>query len=181
MIPMSLTEQCMQLERSLVRSQAILQEMLQQLLERRLHWASARPQQLRPSEQLEQLAEKLAAEENEQRNLLQRMSPSVSDGMGVRSGELHLNVSRLAAKLPTNQARSLKAAAAGTTKLAGAIRTEVMLGERLLRFTLDAQDRLFGELAAASSKLASHCGYDHRARARTGQPGSSARLVDGRV
>jgi len=178
---MTLNEPCLLLERSLERTAGILREMLRQLEERRLRWASARPQEIRPPESLEQLAEKLAGEEVQQRSLLERMAPTVGLTLGVRPAELHLNVSKLAALLQSTQARSLKAAAAETTKLSTAIRTEVMLGERLLHFTRDAQDRLFGQLASEGAAGAGVQGYDHRARARVGPSPNSARLVDGRI
>lgn len=178
---MSLTETCNLLERSLDRTGEILREMLQQLQQRRLSWASARPQELRPSAQLEQLADQLTQEAAQQRSLLERMSPAVGAALGVHPDELHTNITKLAAMLPPAQARSLKASAASSTKLAAAIRTEVMLGERLLRFTRDAQDQMFAQLAGETMASKNLHSYDHRARALPGQPGNKPRLVDGRV
>ena len=180
---MSCNELAQRLERSFQATTALLQRMLKALEERRTSWASARPSTLRPAPELEQLASQLAEQEQVRATLLPQIAALVPLPPGLAPSDLHLNATRISALLPSAAGRALRAAADAATKAAKAVRTEVTLGERLLRFTRNAHDGLLGQMAAQQAQQATAPGYDRNARLRTAlrTSGTAGNLIDGRI
>jgi hypothetical protein len=180
---MSFNDQSQQLERSFARTTALLRQLLQGMQQRRTAWISARPSTLQPAPELERLAQRLAEEEQARTEILGRIATTMPLPPGVAAKDLHLNVTRIAGAMPTALGRSLRRAADEATSLAKTVRVEVALGERLLRFTQQAQETMLTEGAAATSERASAGGYDQHARLRAGlgRGAGAGKLIDGRV
>ena len=157
----------------------LLQQLLTGLQARRTAWISARPSVLEPSPELEHLTQEIAREESRRDGLLGRIRAALPRPLGAESSELHLNVTRIAAALPTGEARALRDAAAAVQKLAKGVRTEVTLGQRLVRFAQTAQAGLVPATATAR-RGGGIPGYDRTARALRGAHAAGA-LVDGRM
>jgi hypothetical protein len=170
------------LERSLRLTANLLRTLLAGLQQRRTAWISARPSRLAPSPELDQTAGELAAEDRRRAEILRAIRALVPPPAGAAADDLHLDVTFVAAMLPAPAARSLRQAGDETTALARAVRAEVALGQRLLRFSQQAQDGLLRRLAGTGAPDAA-AGYDRNARARRGIGLGDARatLIDGRV
>lgn len=182
---MSFSADTNRLTQSFTTTCDLLQQLLQEMQARRAAWGSARPRTIEPSPQLESLAQQLAGEENERTRLLDAIRRVLPIPAGATAVELHVNVTRIAGALPTVAARALREAADRATALAKAVRVEVTLGQRLLRFTQRAHQSLLGELGTGASVAVGMAGYDRNARIRKGIGAGSAsaagRLVDGRL
>jgi hypothetical protein len=81
--------------------------------------------------------------------------------------------------MPATEGRALRDAADAATRLAKAVRTEVTLGQRLVRFAQDTQPGLLAP-ATAPAKKAGIPGYDRRARALR-VANTAGALIDGRM
>ncbi|MBM4061282.1 MAG: hypothetical protein FJ265_09355 [Planctomycetes bacterium] len=180
---MSCADLAGRLERSFRTSSALLRRLAAGLQARRTAWASARPGTLQPPAELEQLALDLAAEAKARAQLLGQLAAVLPLPPGAARGDLHVNVTRIAAAVPGPAGRALRSAADEAVGLARTVRVEVQLGARLLRFTQRAHDRLLGQVAAEAAADGGAQGYDRSARARGGLDGSggAGRLVDGRI
>jgi hypothetical protein len=173
---MSFFTDCSALEASFLTTEGLLRQLLAGLQARRAAWISARPSLLAPSPELERITQLVAQEESRRDELLQRLREALPTPLDADSQALHVNVTRLAAALPGPAARSLRAAADTVTRLAKAVRTEVTLGQRLVRFAQRASP-------GSTTPKATHPGapvYDRAARGvrATGLAGA---LVDGRI
>ena len=96
--------------------------------------------------------------------------------IGYERAELRVNVSMIAAAMPPTEGRALRDIADRVQSLAKAVRTEVTLGQRLVRF---AQDALPGPGRAIATRKEAP-GYDRRARTLRSSASAGA-LVDGRM
>ncbi len=174
---MSFSDDTQELERSLRRTGDLMQSLLQGLQARRTSWISARPRTLAPSPELEQLTQRVAAEESLRVDLIARIRTAMPAPLGHEHAQLHLNVTRIAAALPPAAARSLREIADHVQTLAKAVRTEVTLGQRLVRF---AQAASPAAALGAMQKKSTVPGYDRMARlAHAGH--AAGALVDGKV
>jgi hypothetical protein len=179
---MSASDAIQRLERSLRRSLDLLRQLLQGLQNRRTQWASAVPSQLAPSDELDRLAGQIADESTARDAILAELRAALPTLPNVASDDLHLNVTRLCATLPRPQAQTLRRAADDVTRLARQVRAEVTFGQRLLRFTQNAQEQTLA--AAAGAATATTTGYDRHARTRSGYGLGVPRagsLLDGRI
>jgi len=176
---MSFSDDAMKLEQSFRATRGLLQHLLDALQERRAAWVSIRPDVLAPSSQIEQLSHQLASEEDRRAGLLKRLRDALPTPIGARPEQLHVNVTRIAAALPSPQSRSLREASDQVTRLAKLVRTETTLGQRLLKFAKNAQSGIDAEVIGAA-KNARAPGYDRRARNING-PNAAGQLVDGRM
>jgi len=174
---MSFTEDATALERSFRNTHELLRQLLQGLQGRRAAWVSARPSTLAPSPELERLTQEIAREESLRDELIARIRRSLPAPLGAEHASLHVNVTRIAAALPPLAARSLRDAADHAQALAKAVRTEVTLGQRLVRFARDAHGSTAIGGGAARGSVP---GYDRRAQLVRGNKTAGA-LVDGRV
>ncbi len=172
---MSFAEDATTLERSFRTTHELLRQLLQGLQGRRAAWVSVRPSTLAPSPELERLTQEIAREEASRDELISRLRRALPAPPGAEHTSLHVNVTRIAAALAPAAARSLRDAADGARSLAKAVRAEVTLGQRLVRF---AQDVHGGATAPAAHGGAP--GYDRRAQAVRSAKVAGA-LVDGRV
>ena len=177
---MSFSELAKDLERSFVTTESLLQQLLAELEKRRAAWVSVRPDVLAPSDNIEQLSKTLATEEDRRTSLLRDLRAALPTPTGTGTRQLHVNVTRIAAALPGEQARSLRAAADAVQPLAKRVRAEVTLGQRLLRFAKNAQDGLTADLQGIAPSTAGARGYDNRARNVAGDR-AAGQLVDGRI
>lgn len=174
---MSFSDDARELENSLRRTHGLMQELLRGLQTRRASWISARPRTLAPSPELEQLTQRIAVEENSREALIERIRKALPAPLNHDHAIQHVNVTRIAAALPTPAARSLREAADAVQLLAKAVRTEVTLGQRLVRF---AQDTSPAATLAQTTRAARVPGYDRGARmVRT--PRTAGALVDGKA
>jgi hypothetical protein len=172
---MSFPDDTRSLAESFVRTRALLEALLQGLRARRAAWVSARPSTLAPSPELEQLTQQIAREEALRVELLARIRRALPAPPGGDAAHAHVNVTRIAAALPAPAARSLRDAADAVQQLAKAVRTEVTLGQRLVRFAQTAGDRSPGIEPRPRAP-----GYDRGARiVRTGKLAGA--LVDGKA
>jgi len=181
---MSFTENTRNFEQSFRKTSELLRSLLQGLQQRRASWGSSRPSTIEPSPEMERLAQSLAAEENTRTLLLAEIRKSMPPPAGGSAHDLHLNVTRIAAALPTAAAKSLREAADEATALAKSVRVEVTLGQRLLRFTQRAHAAVFGQFGAAATAPAGGAAvYDRHARAarQLGAPKRQGVLIDGRM
>lgn len=179
---MSFADHTARLERSFRTTTDLLRALLQGLQQRRASWGSARPSVIEPSAELERIAQQLAGEENARTLLLAEIRKVMPSPLGGSGGDLHLNVTRIAAAMPGPDGRSLRAAADEATALAKAVRVEVTLGQRLLRFTQQAHAGVLAQIGAGSRPSGAAV-YDRSARAARGL-GAVRRqgvLVDGRM
>ena len=176
---MSLTELANTLERSFRTSSDLLTELQRGLEQRRSAWISARPDTITPSADLEQLAARLATED-EVRNTLVAEVAELLPTRGSKPTDLRVNVSRIAAALPRAAADSLRRAAADATRKARAVRTELALGRRLLEFSQRTHEGLLGELSA-QPPAGSAKAYDRSANRRPVAGPASATIIDGRM
>jgi hypothetical protein len=157
----------------------LMQALLLALQKRRAAWISVRPDVLAPSPDVEQLSLQLAHEENQRAGLLARIRAALPSPAGD-DGNTHVNVTRITAAMPAERGRALRRIADEVTRLAKLVRTEVTLGQRLLRFAQSAQAEMTPELAAVAGGRGAVPGYDRRARS-VAQAGSAGRLIDGRM
>lgn len=171
---MSFSEDCRLLQQSFERSEELLGRLLAGLQARRAAWVSARPSKLAPEPELEQLGQDLAREDNRRDELVGRIQKALPAPLGNAPGPLHVNVTRIAAALPAAESRSLRDAADRVTKLARSVRTEVTLGQRLVRY---AQDALRVPAPAGRANVP---GYDRSARVRFAGNAAGA-LLDGKA
>lgn len=176
---MSFADDTLALLASFRATQGLLQKLLAGLQARRAAWVSARPSLLQPSAELEQLTQAIAREESSREELLARVRAAMPRPLGGESHELHLNVTRIAAAMPATDGRALRDAADAATRLAKAVRTEVTLGQRLVRFAQDTQPGLLAPTATPARK-AGIPGYDRRARALR-VANTAGALIDGRM
>ncbi|MEO6594062.1 MAG: hypothetical protein ABIP94_04850 [Planctomycetota bacterium] len=177
---MAFSEHTRRLEQSFRATAELQQNLLRCLKERRTAWISARPKTLAPSPELEQLAQALAREEALQRELTAAIGRFLPHPPGHAATDLHVNVTRIAEALAPEAARSLREAAEAATALAKAVRTEVTVGQRLLRFSQRVQQSLaghVGDLKGASGRP----GYDRQARRQGALGNREGTLVDGRI
>ncbi|MCU0864379.1 MAG: hypothetical protein MUC36_11335 [Planctomycetes bacterium] len=173
---MSFSTDCSALEASFRTTEALLRQLLAGLQARRAAWVSARPSLLAPSPELERITQDVAHEESRRDEVLQRLRAALPTPVGADSQALHVNVTRLCAALPAPAARSLRAAADAVQKLAKAVRTEVTLGQRLVRF---AQRTGLGLEHGANRRPATPV-YDRTARG-VRVAGTAGAIVDGRI
>ena len=172
---MSFSDDTRALDASFRNTQLLLEQLLQALRNRRSSWISVRPSTLQPSPELEQLTQDLAREESRREVLLNSLRDALPQPIGFDRAELRVNVSIIAAAMPPAEGRALREIADRTQSLAKAVRAEVTLGQRLVRF---AQDALPGQqLTPARKQLP---GYDRRARVLRTSNHAGA-LVDGRM
>jgi hypothetical protein len=177
---MSFSDDTRELQASFTRTEQLLRTLLQGLQQRRATWISARPSLLQPSTELEAVSRDLAREEVARDALLARLRLALPRPVGGESRESHLNVTRIAAALPTDAGRALRQVGDAVQQLAKAVRTEVTLGQRLVRFAQHAQDGLFPSPGGAQQARPAAPGYDRLARSRrVGNPAGA--LVDGRM
>lgn len=183
---MSLVEIAEALVRSMRHSTTLMQRLAQGLRDRRTQWISARPSALRePSEALERVTAELQQEDARRDELLARASAAFPARAGA-AGPLHVNVSLLAAHLPSALASRLKQVANESTGAAKLVRRELALGERLLRFTQHAHEALLDGVHEKVLRTKDDVGaYDRNARrVQTALPGTGpapGTLVDGRI
>ena len=173
---MSFADDASALERSFRTTHELLRSLLHGLQGRRAAWVSARPSTLAPSPELEQLTQEIAREEVQRDEMIGRMRRALPAPLGAERTSLHVNVTRIAAALPPAAARSLREAATEAQSLAKAVRTEVTLGQRLVRFARGVNE---ASVEAAGGRGALP-GYDRRAHLVRGAKAAGA-LVDGRV
>jgi len=171
---MSFSEDCRSLQQSFERSAERLAKLLTGLQARRQAWVSARPSKLAPEPELEQLGQELVREEAGRDELVARIRQALPAPLGNAPGSLHVNVTRIAGALPAAESRSLRDAADRVTKLARSVRTEVTLGQRLVRY---AQDAL---RVPAPAGRATVPGYDRSARVLHAGNAAGA-LLDGKA
>jgi hypothetical protein len=174
---MSFPDDTRALEQSFERTRDLLERLHAGLKARRAAWISVRPSTLAPSPELEQLTQDAAREEALRAGLLERIRRALPAPFGGDAALAHVNVTRIAAALPAPAARSLRDAADAVQRLAKAVRTEVTLGQRLVRFAQDAGERtaVIGRLGRGGPP-----GYDRGARiVRAGK--AAGALVDGKV
>lgn len=180
---MSFHEHTRKFEASFRTTASLLQQLLKGLQERRAAWGSARPSSIEPSAEMERIAQSLAGEENTRTLLLTEIRRSMPAPLGGTSDDLHLNVTRIAAALPGPAAKSLREAADAATALAKAVRVEVTLGQRLLRFTRNAHAGVLEQLGVGTGAPTGPVVYDRHARTTRG-PAVDRRqgaLIDGRM
>jgi hypothetical protein len=172
---MSFSADVQALDQSLRRTHTALQTLLRGLQARRAAWVSARPSTLAPSPELEQLTQEVAREESLRGELLARMRAVLPAIPGHDPGQAHVNVTRIAAALPAREAKALRDVADAVQALAKAVRAEVTLGQRLIRFAQGARP----DVGRANVRGVVP-GYDRGARLRRGAAAAGA-LVDGKV
>lgn len=172
---MSFADDAAALERSFRNTTGLLQKVLQGLTSRRAAWISARPKVMAPSPELERLTAAIAVEEQARAGLLQQLRSALPTPFGGDATAQHINVSRVVAALPTAIGRSLREASDEATRLAKAVRTEVSLGQRLLRFAQNAQSAAMADASQARALP----GYDRTARVL--RAGGAGALIDGRM
>lgn len=171
---MSFATDTRELELSFARTRELLDRLLQGLKARRAAWVSARPSTLAPSPELEQLTQQIAREEAQRDTLLARIRLVLPAPFGGEPAATHVNVTRIAAALPAGPSRALRDVADAVQKLAKAVRTEVTLGQRLVRFAQDATRTATPPARGAAP------GYDRAARmVRTSR--TAGALVDGKA
>ncbi|MEZ6038063.1 MAG: hypothetical protein R3F29_11310 [Planctomycetota bacterium] len=175
---MSFCDDARQLELSFRTTRELLQRLLKSLEQRRAAWISVRASVVRPDSEIEEVSGLLAAEEDRRAGLLQRLRLTLPGCDGVAVDHQHVNVTRIAAALPQQQARSLREANDAVQPLARRVRAEVTLGQRLLRFAQHTNTGFAAELAGAAGAQGS-TSYDRRAR--NVHAAGSGRLVDGRI
>lgn len=176
---MSFSEDTQKLEASFRSTRELLKLLLKALEQRRTAWVSVRPELLTPSSDIESLSHKLADQENIRAGLLKNIRAALPTPIGGTPEQLHLNVTRIAAAMPTAEGRALRDAADAVQPLAKMVRAETTLGQRLLRFAKTAQDGIGSQIVDATN-TASMPGYDRRARNLNG-PKAAGQLVDGRM
>lgn len=176
---MSFFEDAQALEASLVEAGGLLRSMLDALQERRAAWISVRPDVVAPSTEIEQLSQRLAAEERRRAELVARLRASLPTPPGARPEQLHVNVTRICSALAPPQARTLRSASDEVSQLAKLVRAETALGHRLLQFAQNAQSGVDAQVLDAA-KGARAPGYDRNARNLNG-PNAAGQLVDGRM
>lgn len=174
------------LSSSLEASFTLLQRMAEGLRERRANWISSRASVIaEPAHSLADLAQKLEREESIQRELIAQAKPLFPARISA-AGERSIHARDLCALLPTPAASRLRKAADRAAAAGKAVRRELALGERLLRFSKHAQEALVESAGLAAAQQRDDVGsYDRNARRlaaalpRTGTaPGT---LVDGRI
>ena len=171
---MSFSEDCRSLQQSFARSAELLTAMLGHLQRRRAAWVSARPSTLAPEPELERLGQDLAREESNRDELVARLRQALPAPLAGAPGPLHVNVTRIAGAMPTEAGRELRTTADRVVALARSVRTEVTLGQRLVRY---AQEAL---RAAVPTPRAQPPGYDRSARLAMAS-GAAGSLLDGRA
>lgn len=171
---MSFSEDCRLLQQSFERSEELLGRLLTAMKARRASWVSARPSRLAPEPELEQLGQELVREESRRDELVVRIRKALPAPLGNAPGSLHVNVTRIAGALPAAESRSLRDAADRVAVLARSVRTEVTLGQRLVRY---AQDAL---RVPAPAGRATVPGYDRAARVLHAGHAAGA-LLDGKA
>lgn len=176
----SLTELTATLERSFRTTHGLLEELVAGLRDRRSAWVSARPDTIAPSDDLEGLAKRLAAEDEARRVLVEELARSLPGHPGVAATATRVNVTRIVAALPAAIGARLRQVADAATKLACEVRTELALGRRLLEFSQRTHDGLVTELSAQPHSGAPR-GYDRTATARPAAGPASATIIDGRM
>jgi len=176
---MSFSEDTKKLELSFYTTRDLLKLLLDALEQRRTAWISVRPEVIAPSANIELLSHKLAAQENLRAGLLKKIRAALPTPIGGPPEQLHLNVTRIAAALPSEQGRALRDAADAVQPLARMVRAETTLGQRLLRFAKTAQGSIGSKIVDATN-TASMPGYDRRARNVNG-PNAAGQLVDGKM
>lgn len=180
---MSFSERCSKLDASFRTTSALLRQLLQGLQARRVAWGSARASVVVPSPELAEVAQKLAGEESVRADLVTEIRRMLPAPPGAHATSMHVNVTRIAAALPTEAARSLREAADEATRLAKSVRVEVTLGQRLLQFTQHVQEGLLAGRPIGKPHIGGAAVYDRSARAdRTGVTrGERGVLVDGKI
>lgn len=171
---MSFSEDTAELTASFQRTRQLLEQLLHGLQARRTAWVSARPKTLAPSAELEQLTQAIAHEEAQRDVVLARIRTVLPAPLGALASSLHVNVTRIAAALPAVAARTLREVGDAVQSLAKAVRAEVTLGQRLVRFAQSASR----EPQPAARTAAP--GYDRAARIVRAANKAGA-LVDGKV
>ncbi|MBX3463707.1 MAG: hypothetical protein KF830_11080 [Planctomycetes bacterium] len=183
---MSFPDLCARLEQSFDATAGLLGEMLQGLQARRAAWSRGAADAVVPSPGLEQVAQQLAREEALRADLLADIRRVLPAPLGAAAAAMHVNVTRIAAALPTAAARSLRAAADRATAQAKAVRVEVTLGQRLLQFAQRAHAGLLAGAAGDAGATGAGAGaavYDRHARTApaSGPRRERGAIVDGRI
>jgi hypothetical protein len=182
---MQLVEIAQRLVASLDASTALLTQMVEGLRSRRTNWISARASVLaEPAVAMGDLAARLEQEERKQRELLDQAASSFAPLTGA-PGKRRIHASDLCEQLPTFAAQRLRKSADKAALASKAVRRELALGERLLRFSQAAHESLVAGVTVAAQTRDDIGSYDRNAR-RVGaalpstgtRPGS---LVDGRI
>lgn len=171
---MSFSDDTRSFTESFHRTKDLLDRLLAALNARRAAWVSARPSTLAPSPELEQLTQAIAREESLRDELLARLRQALPAPFGHPAAVSHVNVTRIAAALPAAESQALRDVAAHVQRLAKAVRAEVTLGQRLVRFAQVASE------APLAAPAANTPGYDRGARVVRASKVAGA-LVDGRV
>ena len=170
---MSFSEDTKTLTESFQRTRQLLEQLMHGLQSRRTAWISARPRTLAPSTELEQLTQAIAHEEVQRDTLLARIRSTLPAPVGAPAASMHVNVPRSAAAMPAAEARALREVGNAVQTLAKAVRAEVTLGQRLVRFAQSAS-----RANPATTRVVP--GYDRAARTVHTSHKAGA-LVDGRV
>jgi len=176
---MSFSEDARHLEAAFVEAGGLLRSLLDALQARRAAWISVRPDLVAPSAEIEQLSQRLAAEERRRAEIVARLRASLPTPAGARPEQLHVNVTRVCGALPPDQARALRAASDEVTLLAKQVREETALGNRLLQFAQSAQTGVDAQVLEAANSGRTP-GYDRNARNVHGSR-AAGQLVDGRM
>lgn len=183
---MSLVDLTEALIRSLRLSTGLMQKLAEGLRTRRTQWISAKPSVLAEAPTaLAGLTEDLQKEEDRRQKVLADIAAQLPAMPGA-AGPRHVNTTFLSQHLPRSLAARLKQATTDATGTATQVRRELALGERLLRFTNNANEQLVAGVSQQVATTRDDVGsYDRNARRlqaalpRTGSvPGS---LVDGRI
>ncbi|GAB4139421.1 MAG: hypothetical protein Fur0037_05650 [Planctomycetota bacterium] len=183
---MSLRELSERLGTSLRFTASLLRRLEKGLRERRAKWISARPSDVEePVLALERLAAEVAEARRSQQELLRAIAVLLPRG-AVREGvPMRVNATRIAAALPPADAARLRASADEAAAAASAVRVEVGLGDRLVRFSRMAHEAFVQRLVTRTNPLTCGVrGYDRRALAVQGGllagAGPTGALVDGK-
>jgi hypothetical protein len=150
---------------------------------RRTAWIAVRPSQLEePLQQLEALTREIAAAGAARDELLQQIAALLPLPPTVGGQPRELSCSRLGDHLPKPLAAQLRHAAGAAKQAAGKLRTELLVGDRLLQFTQRAHEGLLRSvLVAAAPRGTTPPGYDRGGRRRGGVPIGAGSLIDGRL
>ena len=176
---MSFADDTKRLEQSFCTTRDLLQQLLKALEQRRAAWVSVRPDVLAPSSEIEQLSQALACQEDLRIDLLKSIRSALPPPLAGDPEKLHVNITRIAAAMSRDRGRALREVADAVRSLARLVRTEVTLGQRLLRFAQRAQHDVDAQLAGLA-KATEVPRYDRQAR-NVQTRGSSGQLVDGRM
>jgi hypothetical protein len=182
---MSLSEVADRIAESLRSSAALLHQLHDGLVRRRTAWIAARPDALQePAQALERVVRELQAEAARREELLEQARRALPQLPGP--GRQHVDTTVLCRHLPPAAAARLQQQSRRSTEAANAVRVELALGERLLRFTARAHEGLLAQLSGTLAQAVDDVGgYDRTARrlptALRGGSSVTGSLIDGRM